>query len=71
MNENVNIRKNLKQDAPKIATQGTEPESSKSYTKDVDWLNVENAQDREFEGVINKKEPQYYECKAPAAKSYW
>ncbi|MCM1000760.1 MAG: ankyrin repeat domain-containing protein [Wolbachia endosymbiont of Melophagus ovinus] len=68
VHENVNIRKNLKQDAPESTAQGIEPKSYKSDSTDVDKLNVEKAQDTKAEGAINKKEPQHDENKAPAVE---
>jgi|GEM_PF-2864351 len=68
VHENVDIRKNLKQDAPESTAQETEPESSKSDPTDVDRLNVGKAQDTKTEGAINKKEPQHDESKAPAVE---
>ncbi|MFP3036409.1 MAG: ankyrin repeat domain-containing protein [Wolbachia sp.] len=68
VHESVGIRKNLKQDAPESTAQGTEPESYKSDSTDVDKLNVEKAQDTKAEEVINKKEPQHEKNKAPAVE---
>ncbi|MGL9689078.1 MAG: ankyrin repeat domain-containing protein [Wolbachia sp.] len=68
VHENVDVRKNLKQDAPESTAQGTKPESSKSDPTDVDKLNVGKAQDTEAKGAINKKEPQHDESKAPAVE---